>query len=86
MSMRPNRASAACAIATPMNQAAASSTEVDWGSETVVGRWGTAEDVAHAAVFLASDESDYITGSEIAVEGGWLVGRARDGEISGRMA
>ena len=48
------------------------STEVEWGKETVVGRWGTAEDVAHAAVFLASGESDYITGSEIAVEGGWL--------------
>ena len=68
-------------IATPMNQAAATSTEVEWGKETVIGRWGTAEDVAHAAVFLASDESDYITGSEIAVEGGWLIGRARDGEI-----
>jgi NAD(P)-dependent dehydrogenase (short-subunit alcohol dehydrogenase family) len=68
-------------IATPMNRAAAMSTEVEWGRETVVGRWGMAEDVAHAAVFLASDESDYITGSEIAVEGGWLIGRARDGEI-----
>ncbi|PNG58579.1 MULTISPECIES: SDR family NAD(P)-dependent oxidoreductase [unclassified Variovorax] len=68
-------------IATPMNEAAATSTEVAWGKETVVGRWGTADDIAHAAVFLASDESDYITGSEIAVEGGWLIGRARDGEI-----
>ena len=68
-------------IATPMNEAAATSTEVAWGEETVVGRWGTADDIANAAVFLASDESDYITGSEIAVEGGWLIGRARDGEI-----
>lgn len=68
-------------IATPMNEAAATSTSVDWGGETVAGRWGTAQDVAHAAVFLASDESDYITGSEIAVEGGWLIGRAREGEI-----
>lgn len=68
-------------IATPMNAAAANSDEVDWGAETVVGRWGRGEDIAHAAVFLASDESDYITGSEIAVEGGWLIGRARDGEI-----
>jgi NAD(P)-dependent dehydrogenase (short-subunit alcohol dehydrogenase family) len=68
-------------IATPMNEAAATSAEVDWGRETVVGRWGRAEDVANAAVFLGSDESDYITGSEIAVEGGWLIGRARDGEI-----
>jgi NAD(P)-dependent dehydrogenase (short-subunit alcohol dehydrogenase family) len=68
-------------IATPMNEAAATSNAVDWGGETVVGRWGTAQDVANAAVFLASDESDYITGSEIQVEGGWLIGRARDGEI-----
>jgi NAD(P)-dependent dehydrogenase (short-subunit alcohol dehydrogenase family) len=68
-------------IATPMNEAAATSTNVDWGGETVMGRWGTADDVANAAVFLASNESDYITGSEIQVEGGWLIGRARDGEI-----
>ncbi|HQT63149.1 MAG: short-chain dehydrogenase [Acidocella sp. 20-57-95] len=68
-------------IATPMNAAAATSSDVNWGGETVVGRWGQPEDVAYAAVFLASDESDYITGSEILVEGGWLYGRARDGEI-----
>lgn len=68
-------------IATPMNEAAATSASVDWGGETVIGRWGTAQDVANAAVFLASDESDYITGSEIQVEGGWLIGRARDGEV-----
>jgi NAD(P)-dependent dehydrogenase (short-subunit alcohol dehydrogenase family) len=67
-------------IATPLNQEAATSETVDWGGETIVGRWGRPADIAHAAVFLASDESDYITGSEIAVEGGWLVGRARDGE------
>lgn len=68
-------------IATPMNAAAVDDPGVNWGSETVVGRWGRPEEVAYAAVFLASDESDYITGSEIAVEGGWLIGRARDGEI-----
>ncbi len=68
-------------IATPMNSAAATSETVDWGGETIAGRWGQPEDVAHAAVFLASDESSYITGSEICVEGGWLIGRARDGEI-----
>lgn len=67
-------------IATPLNREAATSQTVDWGGETIMGRWGQPSDVAHAAVFLASDESDYITGSEIAVEGGWLVGRARDGE------
>ncbi len=64
-----------------MNSAAATDANVDWGGETVVGRWGRPEEVAYAAVFLASDESDYITGSEIEVEGGWLIGRARDGEL-----
>jgi NAD(P)-dependent dehydrogenase (short-subunit alcohol dehydrogenase family) len=31
---------------------------------------GTAEDVAQAALFLASDEARYITGTEIIVDGG----------------
>lgn len=36
------------------------------------GRWGTPEDVAGTCVFLASKNSDYITGYTIAVDGGWL--------------
>lgn len=36
------------------------------------GRWGNAEDVAGAAVFLASPASDYMHGAIIAVDGGWL--------------
>jgi 3-oxoacyl-[acyl-carrier protein] reductase len=35
-----------------------------------LGRWGTAEDVAGAAVFLASDASRYMTGQMVAVNGG----------------
>ncbi len=35
-------------------------------------RWGTPEDLAGTAVFLASDNSDYINGFTIAVDGGWL--------------
>lgn len=36
------------------------------------GRWGKPEDIAGAAVFLASPASDYVTGHILAVDGGWL--------------
>ncbi|AWH51731.1 2-deoxy-D-gluconate 3-dehydrogenase [Stenotrophomonas sp. ESTM1D_MKCIP4_1] len=36
------------------------------------GRWGTPEDLAGAAVFLASSASDYINGAVLPVDGGWL--------------
>src|SRR5919108_3140705 len=35
-----------------------------------LGRWGTPEDVAHAAVYLASDAARYVTGQMLAVNGG----------------
>ncbi|MGH6816720.1 MAG: SDR family NAD(P)-dependent oxidoreductase [Hyphomicrobiaceae bacterium] len=37
---------------------------------TPLKRFGTPEDVAHAAVFLASDDAAFITGAELAVDGG----------------
>jgi len=39
-------------------------------SKIPMGRIGTAKDVAHAALFLASDEADYITGQALNVSGG----------------
>jgi NAD(P)-dependent dehydrogenase (short-subunit alcohol dehydrogenase family) len=36
-------------------------------------RHGTPEDIARCALFLASDESEFITGVTIPVDGGWLV-------------
>ena len=36
------------------------------------GRWGTASDLAGAAVFLCSPASDYVHGHVLVVDGGWL--------------
>ena len=38
---------------------------------TPAGRFGTPEEVAKVALFLASDESSFILGEEILVDGGW---------------
>jgi NAD(P)-dependent dehydrogenase (short-subunit alcohol dehydrogenase family) len=38
-----------------------------------VGRMGDPIDIAYAALYLASDESDYVTGASIVVDGGWSV-------------
>lgn len=35
--------------------------------------YGVPEDIGRVAVFLASDDSRYVTGHEVAAEGGWLV-------------
>jgi NAD(P)-dependent dehydrogenase (short-subunit alcohol dehydrogenase family) len=40
---------------------------------TAVGRVGQPRDIAGGAVFLASDESDYVTGDVMTIDGGWTL-------------
>jgi len=46
-----------------------------WARERIpLRRPGAPDDVADLALFLASDESRYLTGETVAVDGGWLLG------------
>jgi NAD(P)-dependent dehydrogenase (short-subunit alcohol dehydrogenase family) len=44
--------------------------ESRWGAEVPLGRWGTADDIANAVTFLASERAGFIVGSNIDVDGG----------------
>lgn len=60
------------AIATPINQAVLDNPKEKSNaiSEIPWGRFGTPDEVAKVAVFLASDDSEYVTGSTYYVDGG----------------
>ena len=61
-------------ILTEMGAATRTQADIDtWSSYSPLGRLGTASDVAGVALFLASPESDYLTGQAINVTGGMVM-------------
>jgi len=63
-------------IATPMSQRAQESEHIRVRLpqlQPLTGDFGSPQDVAQAALFLASDESSFVTGSVLTVDGGWTV-------------
>ena len=57
-------------VDTDMTRAVVEKAHVDWAAQIPLGRLGTADDIAAAACYLASDEAAYITGHVLAVNGG----------------
>jgi glucose 1-dehydrogenase len=62
------------AIYTPIDKDVESDTKLNDQilAEIPMGRWGKPEEVAHLAVYLASDDAAYITGSTHFIDGGML--------------
>ncbi len=63
-------------IATPMSRRAQESEEIRLrlpSLQPLTGAFGSPVDVARAALFLASDDASFITGSVLTVDGGWTV-------------
>jgi 3-oxoacyl-[acyl-carrier protein] reductase len=56
-------------IDTDMTRGLPENVRNEWASKVPLGRLGTAEDVANAVCFLASDEASYISGQVLAVNG-----------------
>ena len=57
-------------IDTDMTRVLPENVRNEWASKIPLGRLGSAEDVASAVCFLASDEAAYVTGQVLAVNGG----------------
>jgi NAD(P)-dependent dehydrogenase (short-subunit alcohol dehydrogenase family) len=63
-------------IATPMSQRAQESEKIRARLpqlQPLTGHFGSPNDVAQAALYLASDESAFVTGAVLTVDGGWTV-------------
>ncbi len=68
------------AIDTPMNEKVfgdapdPDAERQKWADATPLGRLGTGDDIARAALYLASQDSDWVTGTCMVVDGGQLAG------------
>jgi len=60
-------------IETSMTSNLNNKTKSKFLSEIPIGRMGSPEDIANAVIFLASNESSYITGQTITVDGGRII-------------
>jgi 2-keto-3-deoxy-L-fuconate dehydrogenase len=47
----------------------------DMASSQALGRMGTPDEIAAAALYLASDESAFVTGTAFLIDGGWSAGK-----------
>ncbi|CAN5444000.1 SDR family oxidoreductase [soil metagenome] len=47
----------------------------EMSSTQAIGRMGRPDEIAAAALYLAADESEFVTGSELIIDGGWSAGK-----------
>jgi NAD(P)-dependent dehydrogenase (short-subunit alcohol dehydrogenase family) len=72
------RINAVCpgAAKTPLLDAVTGSSpevEAQWANVMPIGRLGTADEIANAIVWLCSDDSSFVVGHALAVDGGWAI-------------
>jgi NAD(P)-dependent dehydrogenase (short-subunit alcohol dehydrogenase family) len=60
-------------ILTPGTRVLGEETYEQIGKSIPLGRWGRPEEVASLVLFLASDESNFITGQNIIIDGGYTI-------------
>ena len=41
-------------------------------SKTILKRWGDVDDILGRVIYLISDSSNYVTGMELIIDGGWF--------------
>ena len=59
-------------IDTPMTQTSNTARRQAIVDAVPLGRYGTSEDIAYGVLYLASDEANYVTGSELVIDGGYI--------------